>query len=55
MRNKNIKIYKNDEYALGKECFDCKTKDSVFYNKRFDIFTCSICLRKLEEEFENRR
>ncbi|EPY2302349.1 Uncharacterised protein [Clostridium sporogenes] len=51
---KKIKIYKDDEYAPGKECFKCKTKKLVFYNRSFDIFTCSKCLNEFEQEMKNR-
>ena len=45
-----MKIYKDDEYAKGEECINCKTKKAVFYNKKSDFFFCSKCLREYEEK-----
>lgn len=49
-----MKIYKDDEYALGKKCFKCKSEEFVFYNKKWDIFTCSDCLHEFEQERDRR-
>ncbi|MBK5243194.1 hypothetical protein [Clostridium sp.] len=52
MKNKvKTKIYEDGEWATGKEeCINCKTKESVFYDKRSDFFMCSKCLREHEEK-----
>ncbi|WP_164880464.1 hypothetical protein [Clostridium manihotivorum] len=42
-----IKIYKDGEQAIGKECEGCKTKTGVFYDKKSDFFLCSECEYKL--------
>lgn len=44
-----MKIYKDGEYAKGKECVGCKTKDGVFYDKASDFFICAKCLNKLQQ------
>lgn len=48
------KIYKDGEYAPEKECFKCKTKGGVFYDKKFDVFTHSECLHEFEESFDKK-
>ena len=43
-----MKIYKDGEYAINKMCFNCRTEEGVFYDKRTDFFICNACLSEIE-------
>lgn len=41
-----MKIYKDKELAIGKECYKCKAKEEVRYYREYDLFLCEKCYKK---------
>jgi hypothetical protein len=49
------KIYEDGEWTTQEECFRCKGTKGVFYDKSYDVFTHTSCLREFEEECNGRK